>query len=143
MTTTSTEQYDLIALGGDMAGLPLAQKTALKGRKTALVEKELLGGACLSRGCIPTKTKIHAAKMLHHVRRAAEFGIVVGKPAADFRAIVQRNDEVVKPIRDGAYRAAGKIKNLHLIAGNVRFEGPGRLADVDFLTNRSALETPS
>ena len=70
------EQYDLIVIGGGMAGLPLSQKAALKGRKTALVEMELLGGTCLNRGCIPTKTMIHSAKIMHHVRRAAEFGIV-------------------------------------------------------------------
>jgi dihydrolipoamide dehydrogenase len=168
MSEALVEQYDLIVIGGGMAGLPLAQKAALKGRKTALVEKELLGGTCLNRGCIPTKTMIHSAKIMHHVRRAAEFGIVVGEPKADLRAIVQRKDGVVKPIRDGAYRGAGKIENLHLIEDVSRFDGPGRLAvgdrllesamivvntgteaaippvdglaDVDYLTNRSALE---
>ncbi|WFC40272.1 FAD-dependent oxidoreductase [Pseudoxanthomonas sp. SE1] len=125
MTKTSTEQYDLIVIGGGMAGPPLAQKAALKGRKTALVEKELLGGTCLSRGCIPTKTMIHSARIMHHVRRAAEFGIVVGEPKADLQAIIRRKDEVVKPIRDGAYRGVGKIKNLHLIEGNARLEGAG------------------
>ncbi|KGM53256.1 dihydrolipoamide dehydrogenase [Lysobacter arseniciresistens ZS79] len=168
MTKAATEQYDLIVIGGGMAGLPLSQKAALKGRKTALVEKELLGGTCLNRGCIPTKTMIHSAKIMHHVRRAAEFGIVVGEPKADLQAIVRRKDEVVKPIRDGAYRGAGKIEKLHLIEGDARFEGPGRLAvgdrwlesativintgteatippidgldGVDYLTNRSALE---
>lgn len=162
------EQYDLIVIGGGMAGLPVAQKAALKGRKTALIEKELLGGTCLNRGCIPTKTMIHSAKIMHHVRRAAEFGIVVGEPKADLRAIVRRKDDVVKPIRDGAYQGVAKIENLHLIEGDARFEGPGQLAvgdrllasamivintgteatiplieglaDVDYLTNRSALE---
>jgi flavin-dependent dehydrogenase len=58
MTRVSVEQYDLIVIGGGMAGLPLSQKAALKGRNTALVEKELLGGTCLNRGCIPTKTML-------------------------------------------------------------------------------------
>jgi dihydrolipoamide dehydrogenase len=168
MTRVSVEQYDLIVIGGGMAGLPLSQKAALKGRNTALVEKELLGGTCLNRGCIPTKTMIHSAKIMHHVRRAAEFGIVVGQAKADLQAIVRRKDEVVKPIRDGAYRGVGKIKNLSLVDGDARFEGPGQLAvgerllesatvvintgaeatippidglaDVDYLTNRSALD---
>lgn len=168
MTRAPVEQYDLIVIGGGMAGLPLSQKAALKGRKTALIEKELLGGTCLNRGCIPTKTMIHSAKIMHHVRRAAEFGIVVGEPKADLRAIVQRKDEVVKPIREGAYRGAGKIKHLHLIEGDARFKGPRHLAvgdrllesativintgteatippvdglaGVDYLTNRSALD---
>ena len=162
------EQFDLIVIGGGMAGLPLAQKAALKGRNTALVEKELLGGTCLNRGCIPTKTMIHSAKIMHHVRRAAEYGIVVGEPKADLRAIVARKDRVVKPIRDGAYRAVERIKNLTLVEGDARFEAPGRLAvgeralesakivintgteatvpaieglaDVNYLTNRSAVD---
>ncbi|MBN8945100.1 MAG: FAD-dependent oxidoreductase [Rhizobiales bacterium] len=168
MTTASVEHYELIVIGGGMAGLPLTQKAALKGRNTALVEKELLGGTCLNRGCIPTKTMIHSAKIMHHVRRAAEFGIVVGEPKANLQAIVRRKDEVVKPIRDGTYRSAGKIKNLSVVEGEARFEAPGRLAvgerllesativintgteamippidglaDVDYLTNRSALD---
>jgi len=168
MSTAPVEKYDLIVIGGGMSGLPLAQKAALKGRKTALVEKELLGGTCLNRGCIPTKTMIHSAKIMHHVRRAAEFGIVVGEPKADLRAIVQRKDDVVKLIRNGAYRGVEKIKHLHLIEGNAQFKAPGRLAigdrllesativintgteasippvdglaDVDYLTNRSALD---
>jgi dihydrolipoamide dehydrogenase len=168
MTSVPIEHYDLIVIGGGMAGLPFAQKAALKGGNIALVEKELLGGTCLNRGCIPTKTMIHSAKIMHHVRRAAEFGIAVGEPKADLQAIVRRKDEVVKPIRDGAYRGVGKIKNLSLIEGEARFDRPGRLAigerllesakiiintgteatlppidglaDVDYLTNRSALD---
>lgn len=56
MAKAPVEQYDLIVIGGGMAGLPLAQKAALKGRKTALIEKELLGG---------TKTMIHSAADPH------------------------------------------------------------------------------
>ncbi|GAD52481.1 dihydrolipoamide dehydrogenase [Halarchaeum acidiphilum MH1-52-1] len=48
--------YDLIVLGGGMAGLPVAMKCAYSGMETALVEEDLLGGTCLNRGCIPTKT---------------------------------------------------------------------------------------
>jgi len=168
MSSASVERYELIVIGGGMAGLPLAQKAALKGKKTALIEKELLGGTCLNRGCIPTKTMIHSAKIMHHVRRAAEFGIIVGEPKADLQAIVRRKDEVVKPIRDGAYRSVAKIDHLHLVEGDARFEQPGRLtvgerlleaamivintgteatipsidglAGVDYLTNRSALD---
>jgi dihydrolipoamide dehydrogenase len=168
MTSALAEHFDLIVIGGGMAGLPLAQKAALKGLKTVLIEKELLGGTCLNRGCIPTKTMIHSAKIMHHVRRAAEFGIVVGAPKADLAAIVRRKDDMVKSIRDGAYQGVGKIEQLHLIEADARFDGPGRLvvgdrmlesaaivintgteatvppldglADVDYLTNRSALE---
>jgi dihydrolipoamide dehydrogenase len=162
------EEFDLIVIGGGMSGLPLAQKAALKGKRTALVERELLGGTCLNRGCIPSKTMIHSAQIIHHVRRAAEYGVVVGEPKADLGAIVRRKDEVVKHIRDGAYRSAEKVSNLTLINDEARFERRGRLsvsdrslesativintgteatvppidglANVDYLTNRSALD---
>lgn len=57
--------YDVIALGGGMAGLPIANRVAYKGLCTALVERETLGGTCLNRGCIPTKTMIHSARVAH------------------------------------------------------------------------------
>ena len=49
---------DVAVIGGGMAGLPIANKAAYKGRKTVLFEQELLGGTCLNRGCIPTKTML-------------------------------------------------------------------------------------
>ncbi|MES9586837.1 FAD-dependent oxidoreductase, partial [Rhodococcus baikonurensis] len=74
-----SERYDTLVLGGGMAGLPLALRAARHGR-VAFVEKELLGGTCLNRGCIPTKTMIASATVAHQTRRAAEFGVLVTGP---------------------------------------------------------------
>ncbi|MEX0757616.1 MAG: dihydrolipoamide dehydrogenase, partial [Acidimicrobiia bacterium] len=60
-----------------MAGLPLALRAARHG-STAFVERERLGGTCLNRGCIPTKTMIASASLAHRIGRAGEFGIDVG-----------------------------------------------------------------
>ena len=72
-----TEQYDTVVLGGSMAGLPLALRAARHGR-VAFIEKEKLGGTCMNRGCIPTKTMIASAAVAHQGRRAAEFGVHSG-----------------------------------------------------------------
>lgn len=87
----------------------------------ALVERELLGGTCLNRGCIPTKTMIASAKVASEVRRAGEFGVRVGAPSVDLAAVVDRKDAVVTPIRDGAYRDVGRSAQIDLIEGEGHF----------------------
>ena len=72
-----SETYDLLVLGGGMAGLPVSIKSAHKGLNTALVEQDLLGGTCLNRGCIPTKTMIRSAEVANLIDRAEEFGIAL------------------------------------------------------------------
>lgn len=160
--------FDLIVVGGGMAGLPLANKAAYNGLETALVEREVLGGTCLNRGCIPTKAMIASAAVAHTVRRAGEYGIRAAPPEVDLGAVVDRKDRIVKGIRDGAYRRAEKNARLTLVEGEARLEGNGHvrvddrileaprivinvgarpalppvhgLAEIPFLTNREALE---
>src|SRR5260370_1337949 len=78
------ERYDTLVLGGGMAGLPLALRAARHGR-VAFVEKEKLGGTCLNRGCIPTKTMIASAAVAQQVRRAAPSS--PSRPVLDARAL--------------------------------------------------------
>ncbi|MDT8368990.1 MAG: mercuric reductase [Longimicrobiales bacterium] len=160
--------HDLIVIGGGMAGLPLAMKAVHKGFTTALVERELLGGTCLNRGCIPTKAMIACAAVAQTVRRASEYGVRAGKPEVDLGAVVDRKDRIMTGIREGAYRGAEKNEKLTLVEGVARLEGASRvrvgervlqatrivvnvgarpgdpkiegLADLPFLTSREALE---
>lgn len=74
-----TQRYDTLVVGGGMAGLPLALRAARHG-SVAFVERELLGGTCLNRGCIPTKTMIASAKIAAQARRARDFGVEVAAP---------------------------------------------------------------
>ena len=122
------DTYDLIVLGGGMAGLPVAMKCAHSGMDTALVEEDLLGGTCLNRGCIPTKTMIRSAEIANLARRSEEFGIDIdGDISADMDTIVDRKDAIVESIRDGAYDNVESNDNVTLIEEHGIFESPHEL----------------
>ena len=120
------ERYDTLVLGGGMSGLPLALRAGRHGR-VAFVEKEKLGGTCLNRGCIPTKTMIASAAVADQVRRAGEFGVRVGAPEVDLAAVVDRKDTIVDTIRTGAYRTVDRAATVDLYPAHGHFTGPHRL----------------
>ena len=74
--------FDAIVIGSGQAGPFLAGRLAQAGMKTALVEREHLGGTCVNDGCIPTKTLIASARAAHIARRAAQYGVHIGGPCA-------------------------------------------------------------
>jgi len=122
----SDTHFDLVVLGGGMAGLPIANKAAYKGLRTALVERDTLGGTCLNRGCIPTKTMIESARAAHTARTAARFGVrVEGDVSVDLASVVRRKDEVVRSIRENAYRQVERNERLTLFEAEGRFLEPG------------------
>lgn len=120
------DRYDTLVLGGGMAGLPLALRAGRHGR-VAFVEKEKLGGTCLNRGCIPTKTMIASAAVADQIRRAAEFGVLVGAPEVDLAAVVDRKDKIVDTIRTGSYRTVDRADTVDLYPAQGHFTGPHRL----------------
>ncbi|MGH9167708.1 MAG: dihydrolipoyl dehydrogenase family protein [Acidimicrobiia bacterium] len=120
----ATADVDTVVIGGGMAGLPLSIRASRQGR-TVLVERGRLGGTCLNRGCIPTKTMIASAKVAHTVRRAAEFGVHAGEEVrVDLGEVVDRKDRVVGSIRDGSYRAVERAEALTLVERTALFLGP-------------------
>jgi len=121
---TNTD-YDLIVLGGGMAGLPVAMKCGYSGMDVALVEEGLLGGTCLNRGCIPTKTMLRSAEVANLARRSEEFGIDIdGAIEPDIDAIVERKDDIVESIRKGAYENVESNENIDFVEGHGIFESP-------------------
>ncbi|OGV39582.1 MAG: dihydrolipoyl dehydrogenase [Lentisphaerae bacterium GWF2_45_14] len=116
-------QFDVCVIGAGPGGYVAAIKAAQRGAKTAVIEKECLGGTCLNIGCIPTKTLIASAEVLHKVRHAETFGIKIkGSVEADWQAMLDRKGAVVEKLRGG-------IATLLKAAGVTVFNGTGALKD--------------
>ncbi|HOP42394.1 MAG: dihydrolipoyl dehydrogenase [Flavobacteriales bacterium] len=86
--------YDVIVLGSGPGGYVAAIRASQLGLKTAIVERESLGGICLNWGCIPTKALLKSANVFEYISHAKDYGITVGAPKADFPGMVKRSREV-------------------------------------------------
>jgi len=115
-----SEHCDALVLGGGMAGLPLALR-ASRHESVVLIERELLGGTCLNRVCIPTKTMIASATVAQSVRRASMFGVTASEPVVDLAEVVARKNRIVAGIRAGSYRAVEGRRGLELVEGDGHF----------------------
>jgi dihydrolipoamide dehydrogenase len=117
-----SDQYDLVIIGSGPGGYEAAIRAAQYGLKTAIVEKGVLGGTCLNRGCIPTKALLHACEVLNDIRKADSLGIVVEEPHVDLKKMYAYKDKVVRRLRNG-------VKGLLKGQGVDVFQGHGRLQD--------------
>ena len=91
-----TTSYDAIVIGAGQAGPSLAVRLAKAGLRTALIEREHLGGTCVNDGCIPTKTLVASARAAHVARRAGDWGVRIDGPiSVDMKAVKARKDGVV------------------------------------------------
>jgi pyruvate/2-oxoglutarate dehydrogenase complex dihydrolipoamide dehydrogenase (E3) component len=134
--------FDAIVIGSGQAGPFLAARLAEAGWKTALVEREHLGGTCVNDGCIPTKTLIASARAAHVARRAAQYGVQVGGPVSvDMAAVKARKDRVVGQSIDGLTKRLHSVANLQLVWGHARFVGP-HAVEVTSETGTQVLEAP-
>jgi dihydrolipoamide dehydrogenase len=95
------ETYDLIVLGSGPGGYVAAIRAAQLGLKTAIVEREVLGGICLNWGCIPTKALLRSAEIFHHIKHADAFGLSAGKPGFDLKKVVARSRDVAAQMNKG------------------------------------------
>jgi pyruvate/2-oxoglutarate dehydrogenase complex dihydrolipoamide dehydrogenase (E3) component len=116
--------YDAIIIGSGQGGGPLAHKLADLKWKVAFIEKDQLGGSCINYGCTPTKTMMASARIAHHARRAAEFGIHTGPIKVNLAEVVARKNELVEAWRNGQEGHAADRPTLDLYRGHGRFVGP-------------------
>ena len=93
--------YDLIIIGSGPGGYVAAIRASQLGLKTAVVEREELGGICLNWGCIPTKALIKSAQVFNYIEHAADYGIEVAKPKVDWDAMVKRSRDVAGGMNKG------------------------------------------
>ena len=120
-----TERFDAIVIGTGQAGPALAVRLATAGRKTAIIERKLIGGTCVNNGCIPTKTLIASARAAYVARRGGDFGVTIDAPIrVDMAEVKKRKDSVVRHSTDGLTRWLGETSGLTMIQGHARFEGP-------------------
>ena len=141
--------FDLAILGGGSAGYAAARTAAGLGMRVAVVEGgKRVGGLCILRGCMPTKTMLESAHRNHEIGRAKEFGIRVGKPQPDWKAILKRKDRLIAEFADYRrdqlekgkftfYRANGRFTGLHRLAleGAAKVGVPAEIEAKTFLVS--------
>ncbi len=104
------ETYDLIVLGSGPGGYVAAIRASQLGLKTAIVERELLGGICLNWGCIPTKALLRSAEIYHYMQHAKDYGLAAASISADIEAVVKRSRGVAKQLNQGVTHLMKKNK---------------------------------
>ncbi len=114
--------YDVVVIGGGPAGYNGALECAKLGLKTALIERADLGGTCLNRGCIPTKSLLKSAEIFQSSQKAELFGVNVEAISYDMEKIYQRKNQVVSKLREG-------VKFLIKKSGLDYFEGQASFVD--------------
>jgi dihydrolipoamide dehydrogenase len=115
-----TQSYDVIVLGSGPGGYVAAIRCAQLGLKTAIVERENLGGICLNWGCIPTKAMLRSAEIFHYMQHAGDYGLVAQGVEADLAAIVKRSRGVAKQLNQGIAHLMKKNKiTVHMGTGTL------------------------
>jgi pyruvate/2-oxoglutarate dehydrogenase complex dihydrolipoamide dehydrogenase (E3) component len=125
---SDSERYDAIVIGAGQAGGPLSTALARSGKRTALIEREHVGGTCINEGCTPTKTMVASARVAYLARRAADYGVDTGPIQVDMGRVRERKRAIVKSFRAGSLRRIEAAPGVDLICAEARFTGPRQVA---------------
>lgn len=118
--------YDLIVLGSGPGGYPAAIRASQLGKKVAIVERENLGGICLNWGCIPTKALLKSAQVFEYAKHAADYGIEINDPKANFGNVIKRSRGVADKMNKGIQFLMKKNK-IDVVMGNGKFVSKNQL----------------
>jgi pyruvate/2-oxoglutarate dehydrogenase complex dihydrolipoamide dehydrogenase (E3) component len=122
-----SERFDAVVIGAGQAGPALCARLDKEGLKTALIERDLLGGTCVNTGCTPTKAMIASARAAHMARRGGDYGFPARTVRVDMAEVKRRKDRIVRDSVNGLKKWLGGMKNVSLIHGHARFIGPRRI----------------
>ncbi|MCD6082990.1 FAD-dependent oxidoreductase, partial [Candidatus Aerophobetes bacterium] len=117
---------ELLIIGAGPAGYVAAIRASQLGAETVLVEKNTVGGTCLNRGCIPTKSLLSSVEVLNLARRAQEFGLEVDKVRPNLSSMVRRKDRIVDQLRRGVHYLL-RANKISLVQGRAQFLSPHRI----------------
>src|ERR1700694_4985650 len=122
----ATPGYDCIVIGSGPGGYVAAIRAAQLGKRTAVVERDKVGGRCLNYACIPAKAVLRSADLLSEIRDAEEFGLRVAGVEVDFAAVQARREKVVSTLTSGV---AGLFKKngIELIEGDAALNAEGQV----------------
>ncbi len=123
----AAQTYDVIVIGAGPGGYVAAIRAAQLGLKTAIVERENLGGVCLNWGCIPTKALLRSSEVYHLMERAKEFGLGAENITYDLDAVVKRSRGVAKQLSSGIGHLMKKNK-ITVIMGEATVPAKGRVS---------------
>ena len=133
--------YDLIVIGSGPGGYVAAVKGAQMGMKTAVVERENLGGICLNWGCIPTKALLKSAQVFNYINHAASYGVQAQPAEADLAAMVQRSRGVAETMSKGVQFLLKK-NNVDVIMGTAKVMAGHKVQVTDAEGNATEYEAP-
>ena len=122
--------YDLIVIGSGPGGYVAAIRASQLGLKTAIVERESLGGICLNWGCIPTKALLKSAQVFEYLNHASDYGLSLANPKADFTAVVKRSRVVADGMSKGVQFLMKKNK-IDVITGTGKIKKAGKVEVTD------------
>jgi len=121
------QSFDVIIIGSGPGGYVTAIRSAQLGFKTAIVERDYLGGICLNWGCIPTKALLRSAEVFHYLQHAKDYGLSADKVGFDAKAVVERSRKVAARLNAGVAFLMKKNK-IAVIWGEAAIEAPGKIA---------------
>jgi dihydrolipoamide dehydrogenase len=121
------ENFDIVIVGSGPGGYVAAIRAAQLGKKTAIVERENLGGICLNWGCIPTKALLRSAEVYHNMKNAAAFGLKADNVGYDAAKVVERSRKVASQLSNGVKFLMKKHK-ITVYDGEAKLAGRGKVA---------------
>jgi pyruvate/2-oxoglutarate dehydrogenase complex dihydrolipoamide dehydrogenase (E3) component len=124
---TETRHYDAVVIGTGQGGKPLAGALAAAGHRTAIIEREHVGGSCVNVGCTPTKTMVASARAVYMARRASDYGVETGPVEINMTVVRRRKRDIVEQFRGGSEKSLNNAEGIDLLLGDARFVGPKEL----------------